>query len=92
MSFSFTGVGTLDDVRAQLAAVDLKHGGDVAEGVRTLVTEKVLAGVGSDAHDGYEKRFVVRASGHTDAYATSLNLTVETVLVKVGQDTPAASA
>lgn len=84
MSFSLTAVGTLDDVRQQLAVVDLKHGGDVAEATRALVAEKVLAGVGPEVHAGYEKRFVVKASGHADAYATSLNLTVETVIVAVG--------
>lgn len=83
MSFSLTAVGTLDEVRQQLAAVDLTHGGDVAEAVRDLVADKALAGVEANGFPGQEKRFVVEASGHNDVNASSLTLSVRTVWVRV---------
>lgn len=83
MSFSFTAVGTLDDVRQQLGAVDLKHGGDLAEAARTLVTEAVADVDPATTHAGHEKRFVVEASGHKDANATSLTVSVRTFWVPV---------
>ena len=91
MSFSLTAVGTLDDVRQQLTTVDLKHGGDLAEAARTLVTEAV-ADVEPNAHSGHEKRFVVEASGHKDANATSLTVSVRTVWVPVADTTAEPSA
>lgn len=90
MSFSFASVGTLDDVRTQLAAVDLKHGGDFAEAARTLATEAVTDVDSSTTHAGHEKRFLVEASGHKDANATSLSLSVRTFWVPVS-DGAAAS-
>lgn len=90
MSFSFTAVGTVDDVRQQLATVDLKHGGDLAEAARTLVTEAV-AGVDGGVYPGQEKRFVVEASGHKDANASSLTISVRTVFVWVPETAEEAS-
>lgn len=91
MSFSLTAVGTLDDVRQQLADADIVHGGDLAEAARTLATE-ALAGVEPTAFPGQEKRFVVEASGHKDANATSLTASVRTVWVRVPETTEAPTA
>jgi len=91
MSFSFTSVGTLDDVRQQLAAVDLKHGGDFAEAARTLATEAVADVDTKTTAAGHEKRFVVEASGHKDANTTSLNLSVRTFWVPVADGADATA-
>lgn len=79
MSFSFSAVGTLDDVRKQLAAADLTHGGEAAEAARNLISDKVLALVEpTPPHPSQEKRFVVDASGHIDGNAASLTVSVRT--------------
>lgn len=92
MSFLLSAVGTLDDVRQQLAAADLKHGGDLAEAARTLVTEAVADVDPKPTYPGQEKRFVVEASGHKDANATSLNVSVRTFWVPVAAAEPAADS
>lgn len=91
MSFSLTAVGTLDDVRQQLADADIAHGGDLAEAARTLLAEAV-SGVEANAYPGQEKRFVVEASGHKDANATSLTAAVRTVWVRVPETTEEPTA
>lgn len=91
MSFSFTAAGTIDDVRKQVAAVDLKHGGDLAEAARTLITEAV-AGVEPSDYPGQEKRFIVEANGHKDANASNLTVSVRTLFVWVPDTTEEPTA
>lgn len=91
MSFSLSAVGTLDDIRQQLTAADLKHGGDLAEAARTLVTEAVADVDTTTTYPGSEKRFVVEASGHKDANTTSLTVSVRTFWVPVAVATDATA-
>lgn len=88
MSFSFSAMGTRDEVLAQLALSD-PSGNKVGEAARDLVAAALEAEVYRPAGPGWEYRFIVEASGHSGGGSPlSLNLTVRPVFVRAA-DPPA---
>lgn len=85
MTFSFSAMGSTDDVRGQLGALDLQYGGQLADDVRALVTEAV-ADIQPTGYSGQKPRFLVEASGHADQHSVSLTVSVRTLFVQVPKD------
>jgi hypothetical protein len=77
MSFNFAAVGKRDDVRSQLAHLDLTYGGELGEATRQFAIDAVSA-THVESPD-YDRYFVVKASGHADAMGLALSLTIETI-------------
>ena len=98
MSFSFSLVGTREEVLAQLEARDKRYGGVVADRAAgliaaTMTEEKYTPGSVS----GYETRYVVDVSGHTGdtTSASSLTLSISSRYITIAleeakEDEPAA--
>lgn len=75
MSFSFTAVGTKDEVIAQLAQVDV-YGNAIGESARLMVVN-ALGLESVQPYTGYEYKYTVKASGHSGGGSPlSLSLTV----------------
>jgi hypothetical protein len=82
MTFSIQAAGTADEVRKQLAAIDLTYGGDLGVAVKSFLANEALAGVSeSELPDHPRPMFVVDANGHSDAHNLSLNITVRPIWV-----------
>lgn len=75
MSFSFSAVGTKEEVAAQLAKVDV-YGNAIGEAARLLVVNAMgLESV--QPYTGYEYKYVVNASGHSGGGSPlSLNMSI----------------
>jgi hypothetical protein len=77
MSFSFTAIGTRDQVIAQCRAHDIGHGGSLAIAARDLITGALKADE-TPQREGWAYAYVVTANGHSDAGApVSLNIKIE---------------
>lgn len=75
MSFSFSAVGTKEEVIAQLAKIDV-YGNDVGEAAKTLVSDS-LGKENVQPYSGYEYKYTVTANGHSGGGSPlSLNLSV----------------
>jgi len=84
MSFSFTAIGTRDQVIAQCRAHNIDHGGSLAIAARDLITDALKAD-GTAEREGWAYAYVVTASGHSGAgNPVSLNIKIEPQWVPAG--------
>lgn len=76
MSFSIVAAGTVDQVRAQVEAVDCYGDNTQFEKVRALILSEV-DDLSQSSREGYIPGLYVNASGHHDATSRNLNLTLQ---------------
>jgi hypothetical protein len=78
MSFSFTAIGTRDQVIAQCRAHNIGHGRSLAIAARDLITEALEGDDATPGREGWAYAYVVTANGHNGAGApVSLNIKIE---------------
>lgn len=93
MSFSFNGLGTKEEVIAQLEAADV-YGNQVGADAKKLIIDSLKADT-AQAASGWEYRYHVQASGHSGGgspLSLSLNLTTHHVRSISGDVAPAYGA
>jgi hypothetical protein len=89
MTFSIQAVGTADEVRKQLAAIDMTHSGDLGQTVRSFLAHEVLEGVSGSEMPDHKAMFIIEANGHGDAHNVSLNISVRPIWVPREQEVDA---
>jgi hypothetical protein len=79
MTFSIHAVGTVDEVRKQLAAVEMTS--DLGVAVKSFLAHEALEGVSGSEMPDHKAMFIVEASGHSDKHNLNLSITVRPIWV-----------
>lgn len=81
MTFSFSAIGTKEEVKAQLAKVEV-YGNSVGEQARLLALNSIAEDTAQPHSDSYEVKYTVAASGHSGGGSPlSLNFSISSVFV-----------